>query len=1516
MHRFKPANLSLDELVEHVVFMFKASFDPPPGVDLWFVTADNQRVKGSSLYLPARSVQIRPSEAPIREHVEANYPLLHSAYADAFKKDGPVAIAWHTWVQRRLGINVSSLPRIATGAPRGRGSGTLRLSDEFRSMFKACDSSDVLDLLRVRWREYSPIVEEMYLENTTSPKNPVRDEIAAMEVKCFLGQGSAKHCLRRLQDTFLPSLDKTIDQESCIPLLDVPSPSNQGWRALGIFGVSVYQNLGKMFMKQSLIYTSLLCATEGDPTMRWVSAQECLEKNLDIAAEYSSSATLFRNVLGTGADDIERLVQTMCAITELSDILKSFSRIDRAIRTQGARNFKAAIEKLNRWVPIFPILKEDSGKEYDALAPLNPAFLPWFIADRHHLRDSFNGSVDILAFSPQEIQSIEVFLKVLDLESRFLSKIVKVESRPMGKPKRHKAYTLSLRRKAAFITAIAAEIVENYSFEYGLRSFSGADSRGDVCLSESNGRLQVFMTRENILATLPPPELGNRICDRYNITNPAHRHLVHFALGEHGQETGCRALSPGKEFTFSSPFQERKLLDLESDYAGLWRDGFVDTRISDGEIDEKESSQDTLQSKFSHIPARFIENEDEDDRRLPLQYFKWSETILFRKTSGDPGTDYRTVLRTEPAHGQYAAEVLTSKFLQRELGQVYKPEDHWTSPQRYKAGYRRFLHPASSCATFTLGDREASCKFSDFIAQRGFKDAQTWAWVASDPTYHFDIAVSSGGPDSDFSWNTQQFERVSVRYMQRQGTWRHENVHVLVRVSDVFNNPRIDLFVDPWRLLASNMFSLRGKWTFAAAILDAGYRCSDRQSSLPCASSEHIQISPPTAPPSLSGTRSPSHYGNTSSPLSWASSGTTRMSSHQPHHSVQVNPSESEPSHGPNNNGMPNSEFPWPMAGHNMSSMASNKNPLPLGPSPMMPQQLPHAALDLSTEPHSISISASDASVFPSFSYKPLNKGDIRLLMLHPGKEDAQLRAVVYHSPLLVTNSFQAISYTWGSAELSHTLWTPDGNVRVTESLYATLRCIRHEKQALAVWADGVCINQSDKKEKPEQIWLLPQVFQRATCVLACLGSDNSADNAIESLMQIRVKDSLATLGEEWPVDLPQIPKSWKNRCIPPSDDQIWDEIRGLFERPWFERAWIIQEVVVATSVRVICGKWMVDWNDIFAAVEIIMRESHTPLGQAQDKFWRFLTLAGLREREAKHDRRPLLELLENFRDFKSSFEHDRIFCLLGLAIDGNHSDFVLDYQLSFDAIVRKYAWTFVQQGKVMELIHRAGIGCRKRRYFPSWIPDWTIGKPDSLRTLSAWGMRCAASTRAEPRVETGQMMNDLELRLRGILVDEITCISKSSNVAEQLSLYLNEVNYMVGSSSSHLQDGLNWKVAIASATRGRHDSLAMSQSYTALRKYLAMEKDNIEAEKARVGEHRGSSEFMDHVESRDILWKQSQNYYLALQGNLVGWKFFVTKRQYVGIAPPTAKEGDVVSVLNAGAVPFLLRREEKYEIK
>ena len=277
--------------------------------------------------------------------------------------------------------------------------------------------------------------------------------------------------------------------------------------------------------------------------------------------------------------------------------------------------------------------------------------------------------------------------------------------------------------------------------------------------------------------------------------------------------------------------------------------------------------------------------------------------------------------------------------------------------------------------------------------------------------------------------------------------------------------------------------------------------------------------------------------------------------------------------------------------------------------------------------------------------------------------------------------------------------------------------------------------------------------------MIASLGDDGSCDAAIETLMQIRVKEALRTSNGEWPKDLAEVPPHWATKPIPSADNPVWADIGALFDRDWFRRAWIVQEVVAATSVRILCGKWIMDWNDLFNATEVITREAPRspsgPLALAQSKWTKFLTLANQRKLEARQHRLSLMELLERFRYTKSTKEQDRFFCLLGLATDGNEEGFVLDYGTSFDAVV---AGAFIRQGKVMELLHRAGINSRPEAQFPSWIPDWTVPKQESLRTL-AKGMPCAASMVAEPRFEFDSGSDEFELRVHGIRVDTIISV-------------------------------------------------------------------------------------------------------------------------------------------------------------
>lgn len=67
----------------------------------------------------------------------------------------------------------------------------------------------------------------------------------------------------------------------------------------------------------------------------------------------------------------------------------------------------------------------------------------------------------------------------------------------------------------------------------------------------------------------------------------------------------------------------------------------------------------------------------------------------------------------------------------------------------------------------------------------------------------------------------------------------------------------------------------------------------------------------------------------------------------------------------------------------------------------------------------------------------------------------------------------------------------------------------------------------------------------------------------------------------------------------------------------------------------------------------------------------------------------------------------DHLFALLGLARDPDSALFGLNYDESFDLIVKRHAAEFVSRGQGVTLIALAGLNAKSDR-FPSWIPDWT----------------------------------------------------------------------------------------------------------------------------------------------------------------------------------------------------------------
>jgi len=97
--------------------------------------------------------------------------------------------------------------------------------------------------------------------------------------------------------------------------------------------------------------------------------------------------------------------------------------------------------------------------------------------------------------------------------------------------------------------------------------------------------------------------------------------------------------------------------------------------------------------------------------------------------------------------------------------------------------------------------------------------------------------------------------------------------------------------------------------------------------------------------------------------------------------------------------------------------------------------------------------------------FQKLTEGEIRLLHIHSGSQDAILCDIEVTTLAFSASSYDCLSYIWGSQELSHEISLSGQTYSVTANLHGALRHLRNnDGQHRKVWIDAICINQQDSR--------------------------------------------------------------------------------------------------------------------------------------------------------------------------------------------------------------------------------------------------------------------------------------------------------------------------------------------------------------------------------------------------------------------------------------------------------------------
>jgi hypothetical protein len=302
-----------------------------------------------------------------------------------------------------------------------------------------------------------------------------------------------------------------------------------------------------------------------------------------------------------------------------------------------------------------------------------------------------------------------------------------------------------------------------------------------------------------------------------------------------------------------------------------------------------------------------------------------------------------------------------------------------------------------------------------------------------------------------------------------------------------------------------------------------------------------------------------------------------------------------------------------------------------------------------------------------TYSYGPLKPAQTRILRLHPKghSPEGKLRDDGLYADLVAVNlhilegvmidgttktiHYNALSYSWGYPELSETL-VVDGKAKLISGQNAVaLRALRHPTKIANLWIDALCINQDDKQEKSEQVAQMLAIYKKARSVTAWLGSPDS-----DSLLAFACARRLPVLEN----DLSEHrEREHKLSCVNQLT-AIHNALLGLFERPWFGRTWIRQEIYGARHLTVQCGLNSASWEDFMRLADLmstitpLVRDVTTIPPHQHKRIERLLDEARVNARVPRNgvkQPREILEVLMSSSEFEYTDPRDMFYAALGM---------------------------------------------------------------------------------------------------------------------------------------------------------------------------------------------------------------------------------------------------------------------------
>lgn len=229
----------------------------------------------------------------------------------------------------------------------------------------------------------------------------------------------------------------------------------------------------------------------------------------------------------------------------------------------------------------------------------------------------------------------------------------------------------------------------------------------------------------------------------------------------------------------------------------------------------------------------------------------------------------------------------------------------------------------------------------------------------------------------------------------------------------------------------------------------------------------------------------------------------------------------------------------------------------------------------------------------------------IKILQVQPGLEHYRIACKIDVVPMDAEVPYTAVSYMWGDATSTQDILVNGTPFPVRDNLYHLLMELTSTHHEGYLWIDALCINQNDITERNHQVALMGQIYSNAVHVIVWLGLANEvlgpAMVQLQDFTNCHVRSSPA--------------HRFSGQRI-----EATYEMEKLFENhPYWTRAWIVQELLLAKSFSIYCGSYKVPEKTLVRYFEYLDDELHQKSTAEAWTIWKSFPVRLMRQRKLWH---------------------------------------------------------------------------------------------------------------------------------------------------------------------------------------------------------------------------------------------------------------------------------------------------------